>query len=92
MAGLIHSYANALSLTSSPAAAENTRGAVLVYFPHVLIGFNCWPIGFQVQKRVGDTKASVNSKTVGEPGVGSFGLYGADFYVDPRVSCHTGSE
>lgn len=32
----------------------------LVYFPRVLIGFNCWPIGFQVQKRVSRTKTSVN--------------------------------
>lgn len=26
----------------------------------MLIGFNCWPIGFQVQKRVSRTKTSVN--------------------------------
>lgn len=39
---------------------EDTRGETLICFPHVLIGFNCWPIGFQVQKRVDNTKTSVN--------------------------------
>lgn len=39
---------------------ESTREEPWFYFPHVLIGFNCWPIGFQVQTRVGRTKTSVN--------------------------------
>lgn len=39
---------------------EHTRGESWVYFPHVLIGFHCWPIGFQIQKGVACTKTSVN--------------------------------
>lgn len=53
---LLMPWANQLSLRHG----KHKGREPWVYFPRVLIGFNCWPIGFRVQKRVSGTKTNAN--------------------------------